>query len=58
MDTDVEEGQKTNASEKVLRWDALNRNIEDIIASEYTDSVKAKSEADVEPMVGLETDSA
>ena len=53
----MEEAQKTSASEKVLRWDALNRNIENIIASEYTDSVKAKSEADIKPTDGLDTGS-
>ena len=54
VDTDMEEAQKSSVSEKVLRWEALNRNIENIIASEYTDSVKAKSETDIERMGGLE----
>lgn len=53
--TEVEEVQKTKASEKVLRWDALHRNIENLVASEYTESVKARSDAGVEPFVGFES---
>lgn len=45
---------KDKSSEKVLRWDALKMDIENIIASEYTESVRAKSEADVEPLAGFE----
>jgi hypothetical protein len=36
-----------------LRWDALKTNIENIIASDYTESV-AKSEADIEALTGFE----
>jgi hypothetical protein len=42
------------ASEKVLQWDALQMNIENIIGTEASESA-AKSEADIQPLEGFES---
>lgn len=54
MTSEQEEVTKTNSSERVLRWDVLETDIERLIASEASESVKVKSEAGAESFAGFE----